>query len=427
MTSRILVVLGICSLAASVNAAEVSGTFSAMMSGREAPLASGQDASNGALIDERVQKDYPLYGLANLQVDGIGIPGVEEAQAVFQGWGRLQLGDYKDLDGNTADIGLLYFQARKGGLHVRIGRQHLVQGVDRMEMIDGIDVAYHTDFGLSASAAAGYLTRAELKDSRADWATSARLAYRLGMPGEVGVSWEQKRLNGAIASQDVGVDAFYVIKDVRLVGYAAYAPEEQRLFEARLAASLPVTKTVLMTVDALRVAPDLLIPRTSIFSVFSDESHDAIGGDVQWDPSPYYSLGGEGHWLRTNDDSLGYTATLRATTYREPSHRSAVGLEGRRVDESKYSYTRGRAFTSLQVLPAFTVAVDAYAYKYDTKINNYDNAVIGQLSGIYDVLPNLRVAATISAGETPFAKSQVEGWLRLAWGLATDFAREWTP
>ena len=415
MASRFMVVVGLSAIAAATaQAAEVRGTFSTLLNVREEPRG-----------DEAVSS-IPLYELAALHIDGLGVPGTDESRVVLQGWGRLQLGD-DELNDSTGDVTLLFAEARRGGLHLRLGRQHLTEGVDRLQVIDGLRVGYQTDFGLIAQAFAGLLAHPEFDLDGGDWQAGGRLAYRLGLQGEVGLAYSQQRRGGDLARQKVGADGFYQLGDTRVNAIAVVGPDERRLIEARLAVSRPLRPDLYVTLDAERTAPDLFIPRTSLFSVFAETEHDALGGDVQWDPSPYYSLTASGHWLRLENESLGYRAALRAATYREASHRSLVGLEARRVDERDNAYLRGRVFTGLQILPVLRVTADVFAYRYDEEIRGESASYLGQLSAIYDLAPSMRIAATVSGGMTPFAESQVEGFVRFAYGYETDLAREATP
>lgn len=422
MAIRLAVLIGIVATAASAGAAEVRGTFSALMTAREVPR--GELSVEG--VPEGVT-DYPLYGLAAVQVDELGVPGVDDTRLVMQGWGRLQLGDEEVMRDDSADLQLLYAEGRRGPLHVRVGRQHLMEGGDRLALIDGAEVGVHTPIGIIATAFGGLLVRRELDIERGDWIGGGRLAYRLGLPGEVGLSYSQRRLGGEIASEEVAADGFYQVGPARIVGLAVVGPTEERLVEARLAVSYAALQNLVVTADVERTSPDLLIPRTSIFSVFAETTHDAIGGDLQWDPSPYYGISAEGHWLRLEDESMGYRATVRAATYREPSRRSTLGLEVRRVDESDSGYVRGRVFTALQLFAAVRVAADLFAYQYDEEINEESASYLASLSGTYDIAPSMRVIATVQGGMTPYAESQVEGFLRFAYGFETDLAREWTP
>jgi hypothetical protein len=449
MTSRYWVILGLCALGSTARAAEVSGTFSALIDARQRGAARLTNNTTTPLVADTVNDD-PLYGLATLQVDKL-TTALDESRLVLMGWGRLQaapkpsasddpgglLRAAHDIDKSSADLQLGYLQLRKGELYARVGRQHLLEGVDRMLMIDGIDVGYHTPFGVGASAFFGWVVKREMKDVSGEWAAGGRLSYRLGLNGEVGVSYSQRQNEGEVDFSEVGIDGFYNFSMARVIGLAVVGPVEKALAEARLAVSIPAQKNLMVTVDGLRIRPDMLIPRTSIFSVFAEDNHDEVGGDVQYAPTPFYAVGLEGHFLRSGggtnrdgtkyDADLGWRGTVRASTYREASHRSQIGIEARRLSEKENGYWRGRVFTTLQVLQALRIAADAYGYLYDEKVNAENKAIVGQLSSIIDINRSFRVAATVSAGSTPFAKQQVEGWLRLGYGYETDLAREYVP
>lgn len=452
MTSRYWVILGLCALGSSARAAEVSGTFSALIDARQRSVARLTNVSQanqyGQLVADTVNDD-PLYGLATLQVDKL-TTALDESRVVLMGWGRLQMapkpsGDDPgglrragyDLDKSSADLQLGYLELRKGNLHMRLGRQHLLEGVDRMLMIDGIDVGYHTSIGVGLSAFYGWLVKREMKDVNGEWAAGGRISYRLGLNGEVGVSYSQRQNEGEVDFAEVGIDGFYNFGKARVIGLAVIGPVEKALAEARLAVSVPLQKNLLVTLDGLRIRPDLLIPRTSIFSVFSEGNHDELGGDVSYDPSPFYNVGVEGHMIRraggdlqddlTYSANTGWRGSVRASTFREASHRNQIGIEARRMSEKDNGYWRGRVFTVLQVLEPLRITADAYGYLYDEKVNAENKAIVGQLSGVFDIAKAFRVAATVSAGSTPYAKQQVEGWLRLAYGYETDLAREYVP
>ncbi|MBI3179989.1 MAG: hypothetical protein HYZ27_10035, partial [Deltaproteobacteria bacterium] len=202
------------------------------------------------------------------------------------------------------------------------------------------------------------------------------------------------------------------------------AVSEERLSEARLAATVSAGETIRITVDAERVAPDLLLPRTSIFSVFADAAHDAAGGEVTWAPSPYYDIDASAHALWLDQALFGYRAELKATAYREPAHRSLVGLEARRLDEDENGYLRGRVFLGLTPFTAWRFAMDLFAYHFDADINGIAYSTLAQGSIIYDITPDMRLAVTVAGGVTPFARSQVEAMARFAYGYEVDIGRE---
>jgi hypothetical protein len=404
-------------VSSTARAADLRGSFSTMLAGRQDPRAG--DAVSVV----------PVYELVSLDAANLGVPYTDDSRVVLNGWGRLQLGK-DELAGNEADLNLLYFDVRKGPARIRLGRQHLVLGVGRMDLIDGLDARIDAGFGLSAEAFAGFTVHPELKIRTNNWEGGGRLAYNLQAfhrAGELGLSYVQRREDGEVFRNDVGADAYTVLGPTRWVAMAVMSPETAQLIEARANAFVSPCDCLTLGVEAERVAPALMVPLNSIFSVFADTPHDAFGAEATWSPNPYWSATASGARLLLDQAYLGYRASLSAATYRDPSHRSAIGLEARSVKESDNGYVRGRLFSYLQLIDPLRVAADLYVMRFDKAVNAVSTSTIGQASVTYDFTKTIRVAATIAGGVTPWAKFQVESMLRLAYGYDVDFGREVAP
>lgn len=411
--------------ASSAQATEVRGSMTTLLAGRE-------DVRGADVVSV-----IPLYELVALEVRDFALPGADHARLVLNGWGRLQLGNDggpspsdEGLNPTTADLGLFYLEANRGPVELRLGRQHLVQGVGRMQMIDGASLEARLPWGLSAQGFYGLTVQPELRIESDDGLGGGRLAKRLPGMGELGIGYALRTSHGELYRQDLGADAFYVVGPTRWVGLAVVSPAEEgglRLTEARLAATYLKGDALVLTVDGERVAPDLLLNRRSIFTVFAIGNYDAFGGDLAYRPSPYYELTLDGHLLRRNNGGLGYRATAQLNAYRDPAHRSRIGVEVSRLDEKESGYVRGRALASLELASALRLAGDVFVYRFDEPVNAYDASYIGQMSVVYDLSRSMRVVASVAGGSTPFAESQVEGMLRFAYGYNVDFDREVTP
>ncbi len=403
---RALLTVLVLTWCAAAGAAQVRGRFDTLLSGRE--VARG---------DELVPV-MPLYELVLLEVDGVALPGVDSASLVMQGFARLAIQD-DPLAPNEGDLGLLYANLQRGPVLVRLGRQHLSSGVGRMRLIDGALVQAKLPGDFVAEATLGAMVHPEFTYHLGSWQTGGRLSKRLP-GGLIGVGYIQERAEGYVSRDEVGLDGWYRLGPVQLVALAVANVGEERLSEARLAATLSATRTLRVTLDGERVAPDLLLPRTSIFSVFADTAHDAAGGEVAWAPSPYYELEGAAHALWEDQDWLGYRGAIKATTYREPAHRSLIGVEASRLHEDVNGYLRGRLFAGLGFHEAWRLALDLFGYRFDADVNGIAYSTLAQGSVIYDITPDMRVAVTVAGGVTPFAESQVEAMARFAYGYALD-------
>jgi hypothetical protein len=394
-------------------ATNVSGTFDTIISDR-------QDTRAGDTVSV-----IPLYELVSLEVGNLRLPGTDSARLVMQGWGRLELGHDTTLNPNSADLGLLYLQAQKGPAVLRVGRQYVLLGAGRAQMLDGGELTLALPAGFRLEGYGGATIQQKLHFESGAWLAGARLAKSIGT-GEIGIDYGERRHNNDIYRQEVGADGFYLIGPVRVLGLASMSTTDSRLMEARLAATYTYRKNILITVDGERVAPDLFLDRQSIFSVFAEENHDSYGGDVLWTPSPYYDVGVEGHVLLLSG-YLGYDATVKATTYREASHRSRIGIEAGREYQKDNAFTKVRLWTYLQVLKPLALAAEAYGYYFDKNINTVKGSGLAAVNAIYEFTPSMRLIGSVTGGSTTLAKAEVEGLLRFAYGFDAGFGREVKP
>lgn len=408
MDTRLCLLIAVA-LPAAVHAEEVRGTLSSLLSGR-------RDARNGDLVAV-----MPLYELASLEVLGLDVPGFDATSVVLQGWGRLQFGD-DTRKPDSADLNLLYVESRAGPLQLRLGRQHMIQGPARMSLIDGVTTRLDIGRGLSAQAHLGANVYPALRMRSGSWQAGGRVAYNLVSFGELGVSYMQRREDSELQRHGLALDGLGLVGPVQLTALAVVDPGEQRLAEARLVALVRPRLDLDALVEIERAIPDLFLPLNSIFSVFTDVVRDAAGVSSTWDLSPYNALRGSFHALFLDNRYLGYRATAHATTYREVSHRSFIGVALRRVDEVDNGYAHGRLYTGLQLLENLRAAADAHAYLFDERINGARQSFLGYASVTYDVTAQTRLAATLSAGVTPWEELRTEAMLRFAYGYNVDLS-----
>ena len=392
-----------------LQAAEFRGQLSSLLAAREAARDEGGEAS------------VPLYELVNLELSALSIPGTDSARLVMQGWGRLQLGD-DTLKQNEADLNLLYLDAVRGPLRLRLGRQHLMAGLGRMRLLDGIDTRIRLPWALSAQAYFGAVVSPEFRYARNRWQSGGRIAKKLGTAGELGLAFAHERRDGLISREELGADGHYQRGPLRLLGRIVSNPRERALVEARVSTTWEMADSALLIVDLERVVPSLLLPSTSIFSVFTQSAHDAAGARAHWSINPYWDLDANLKVLWLDEAWLGYEAEARIVTFREEARRSRLGVEIRRLDETQNGYLRGRVFASLQPLAPLNLISDLHLYGFDRAINGTQHSVVGQFSAAYALSPSIRVVASVSGGSSPQRSAFVEGLVRLDYVPQTSFA-----
>lgn len=368
----------------------------------------------------------PIYELLALEVSSTQMPGFAQASIVLRGWARVQAGD-EPLDDHDADLQLLYARAENDLVTLQLGRQHVVSGVARMAHVDGIDTRLRLPGDLELQGWFGAIVNPHFDWDGGDRQGGARLSVDLPSNSEVGVSYARTLLGGEIAREEVGLDAVAQAGPVNVIAFGSLDLDAIAISDTRLAVRTRAGDQVYLTVDAARTVPALLLPRTSIFSVFTDASRAELGGDVEWDPSLYYRLQADGHALRVDGGSLGYRTGARFITYREPEHRSAIGLGVSRLDEGERGYVLGRVWTTLRPVSAVGVSAETHAYWFDEDINGVGGSFVGQTSLSYDIGPRVKLVATGRGGTTPLAQYLAEGFFRVLVGYGTDVTKEFGP
>src|SRR5262249_22394682 len=150
--------------------------------------------------------------------------------------------------------------------------------------------------------------------------------------------------DGYAARQSVGADARYrLAKPVTLSGYIYWSTLELRLAEANGQAAWQIIPDIELRVDYRRTATDLFIPRTSIFSVFSQETQEDGGGEGYWRALRRIRLQVDGHAVSI-EEGIGGRAGVRVTALLGASYQGTVGVEGKVLDLPTNGYEQGRVF-----------------------------------------------------------------------------------
>jgi len=366
-----------------------------------------------------------LYEQLALEWADIAVPGFSDVRLVVNGWGALRISDdpYDEHDG---DLGLLFLEGRTGPLRLRLGRQHIALGPGRMQLVDGVQADIFAPYGLRAQGYFGASVNPRFDYDTGDWQAGGRLAVHVARPTEIGVGYAEVRRSGERIRQEIVADLGVYFDPVRVLGWGAFAPRET-LTEARGDITVALGDEAGLTLLAHYQRPDLLLARDSIFWVFGADSRLRYGLDFEIDPSHYFSTGLEGSLLTHGGELDGYEIRARAVTYREPTHRSLIGLEAGRHEWDSEGYVLGRAFTRLQVKAPWRVVGDLHFYHFDEPINGESISLLGTAGVVWDVAEAIQLAATTTAGATPREKWTVSGMLRFAYGYQVDLGREVGP
>ncbi|MCC6751097.1 MAG: hypothetical protein IT371_25815 [Deltaproteobacteria bacterium] len=245
-----------------------------------------------------VAQHLPFYELVRLTATDLGVAGLSIQASL---WGQLEVLDKTPPDGRaTGDVNVLLLRyeapekSRARGLELQLGRQFTSLGPSLYEQFDGLSVSYRSPFRLDFSLFGGMPTGTRFirqswpiasddLEYGYNWVAGGRLAYRMGRFGVLGVSYRQERLHGRMAFHDLGWDgSIYPIERLELLGDAVLDLSTSQLKEARAAAKVEILHGLDLGAGYRFTAPNLFIPQSSIFSVFSNEVHQQIYGELYW-------------------------------------------------------------------------------------------------------------------------------------------------
>ncbi|MCM2334602.1 MAG: hypothetical protein NDI82_11735, partial [Anaeromyxobacteraceae bacterium] len=188
-------------------------------------------------------------------------------------------------------------------------------------------------------------------------------------------------------------------------------------------------KKTFVNLDYRQVAPDLLLSRNSILSVFTDKARTDVGGGVRHQLSESTSVGLDYHALlepsgEGSTSELGHEAAARAEWERGPSRLGGEVsfLEAGGLGAERNGWVGGRVFGRRELGRAF-LAGDAQVHSFKQEINGNKLAVTGSLSAGYRLADGWSAVLAGRAGVNPFLEQQADLLVKLVYNQ-TYRARE---
>ncbi len=367
--------------------------------------------------DGTVRTVVPFLELVSLRASEINNPLLDDTQIVVSGWGEVVAGDPRDGKSALGDVDVAYLQGSTWHRRVtlRLGRQLVVPGSAANLQLDGLAPTLRVGAGFGLSGFVGVPVTPRFGYSRGEFATGARAFWSRSYESEVGVSiLEILGAGRHVFRRDAGVDARYRLTDsLALSGLARWSLPESRMAEADVAANWRPCRYLDVTTDYRRTAPDLFLPRYSIFAVFAQETRDEFGGFVALRPWPR-RLDVQGDFHEVHDASgWGWNTGGKASLRFGSNGGTRVGVESRRLRIPGGGYLMGRVFAWQTINTKIRLVADFDAYDLDQPLNGQNRSFFGSGSLVYDVAPAWRAVLTGMENVTPYATHQMEGLLKV--------------
>lgn len=247
----------------------------------------------------------------------------------------------------TGDVLVLTVRLREphGFGEVRGGRFILTTGAVRPVQMDGGWMIGRTPWGSSLEAFGGAPVVPRFGARSYDWLVGARLAQSIFSWAKVGVSYVQRRDDGEISNEEIGVDlAAAPARWFDLAARTAYDLTSPGIAEARVSAATRIDSWRI-ELFAAQTSPSRLLPATSLFSVLGDFPSQTLGSTVKWKAAPRLDVLASGAAQGVGDE-VGYNASLRTVLRLDDRGAGSLGLELRRQDVSTAQWTGVRGIAT---------------------------------------------------------------------------------
>lgn len=404
---------------------------------------------------------FPFYETLELRADEIGHRGLS---IHFQGWAGLDLADVYFDQRFVADPTTLYLQFRDYGADFKVGRQQVYTGAARGLHLDGAHLSYETPIHLGVEALGGLVVSpyrgpewyreqpASLDyddfgagfsdwDRDGDYAAGGRIFYRVAGKVSAGVSLLHVTELHEVDRQLFGAELDTTpVSWLGATGNAVMDIRSAKLQEANLGLDFYPHRVVSFGVDYRHADPTLYLSHMSIFSVFSTEEYDAVGGTLRLAPLAWLGFHAGYHhrfysWIEQQtlaDGSeevgatvdQGYELNVGANARFGGSGDGLVRLDYRRLGQEEQGLHQLRLGALVPVgVPGLRASANVYLDFYDEEVNSADTGFLGDVGLFWGSGP-FDVGGSFAAGLTPFAEHELRGMLRFNYRFDVSFVEQ---
>ncbi|MEW6742289.1 MAG: hypothetical protein AB1486_05985 [Planctomycetota bacterium] len=255
---------------------EISGTFTLQAGRFEESFSDGSEATYRAYADLAWRVDR-LAGREGLSFHGELITRIDEADREVEG-----------ADEVAIVTGYVRWADSDGSRVAKVGRQFVSFGPKPL-FLDGADYWQQLSDALDVELLAGLPALNGEGGASGDHAAGGRLGWRAHRSLAIGVAALSMADGGDRSYELAGLDArWQATEALELFGHAYYDIIGYELYNILTRASYALAENWRLRADYSRVVPGAALPKTSIFSVISDDVIDEINFDLSY--APVYEL-----------------------------------------------------------------------------------------------------------------------------------------
>ena len=359
----------------------------------------------------------PIYEAVTVRARDVGVDGMTVA---VSGYGQAELTSAYVEDRASGDLhyGYVRWHDPSGMLRLTAGRQFVYRGAGMGAGIDGVMAEGYLPADIQAQAFGGLATQRGFEGDLQRPVVGARVAYAPWDVGSAGLAFFQQWNDGQTDRQNLGADfSLRAFDPLEVDGTAVLDTVGARVQDMNLRFTGKIGRKVQVFVDYGMFDPDALLPRTSIFWVFSRQTHHELGGGVSvtalpglrfWTTYDHYLLDGD----------TGYNARARVSYTLPATSPLTVGAEYGRLSEPSNGYDSVRAFVQGETGFGLRYSAEGMAYFFSESIQGQDETVTTWLGTGYRFLPGLVLDGGVEWNRTPRLESELIGFAKLTWTFA---------
>ena len=383
----------------------------------------------------------PFYEFLTVRAENLGTPGLT---VEFAGWGVADFADRFDPThaarapqqsddpfrpgvGGDVMTGYLAYRGAGDRLELRLGRQFMFLGAPYATNFDGAFLRYHFPGDLDVAVYGGAATPRDAEAGRdsENGLFGGRVGWGRLDVGTLGVSaLNEVDADGDLVRRQIGVDTAWLLpRRVDVVGTALWDLAQKVLEEALFSVSWMPVPRLKVAADYTFILPGALIPKTSIFSVFSDGSYHDAGLDLYYRVTPSLRLSGQFRGRAFSDGTDGWLWGLGGRYLIGDKLREVVGVDCTRLmakdtDSRNNGYYQARLYGALAPLPRMLLSADLqYFHLDDTIWNGSTIRHVGAVnaSAAYRLTDRMDALVSLLANFNPASRDEVVLLGRFVW------------
>lgn len=399
---------------------------------QRAPLPGG----SGALVETRTLA--PIHEFISVGAYQVSAPwGGGALDAEVSAWGAVVWGEEppRRLD---ADLTTAFVHQRLGPGYVRLGRQMLSSAAAQLVRFDGARAGAALTPALAVDVYAGFtvlprwnerlgyqhlgaareaLAREPREldglDRAGSWLAGGRLALASEGLGSAALSLHEERQSDDLARRNLGLEAkLDVSSDWSVASSSTLTADGLDLVDARLWLDVTPSASWSLTGEYLRADPSLYLSRQSVLSVFGTSRFDELGGTAEWRPLRRVALSGSA-FAQVTAGETGMRSQARVVATPDRAERVRLQLVHARLLAADNGYHSLRASLAWTLSARLVGRADAFVYRYDEPIKGARRSLVQVANLTYRAGPRTQVLCGVSHVQSPYARSDFQGIVRL--------------